>query len=88
MEEDELEISLHALTSINTGKTMQLKVHIDNKKLVALVDSGSTHNFIADEAIQRTGIRLQHRAGMSVAIVNDERLTSAGVCRDMELWIA
>lgn len=88
IEEDEPEISLHALTNINTGKTMQLEVHIGNHKLVALVDFGFTHNFIADEAVQRMGLQLQHRADMSVAVADGDHLTSTGACRDMEVQIA
>lgn len=48
-EEPNLEISLHALTGLNTGHTMQLEVTVGDTILMALVDSGSTHNFVAEE---------------------------------------
>ena len=43
---EELEISLHALASCLPNKTMWVKVIINSQELIALVDSGSTHNFI------------------------------------------
>ena len=39
-------VSLHVLTGICTGQTMQLGVKVGTMELRALVDSGSTHNFI------------------------------------------
>jgi hypothetical protein len=45
-------ISLHALTGIQprSGHTMQLRVSINDIVLLALLDSGSTHNFVNTEA--------------------------------------
>lgn len=54
-EEPNPEISLHALTGINTGCTMQLEVTVGGALLMALVDSGSTHNFMADEVRGQLG---------------------------------
>jgi hypothetical protein len=41
-------ISLHALTGIQprTGHTMQIIVNVNGARHVALLNSGSTHNFI------------------------------------------
>jgi hypothetical protein len=41
-------ISLHALTGIqpSSGRTMQIPVSINDVVLTALLDSGSTHNFV------------------------------------------
>lgn len=47
--DEDVAISLHALTGIRLGKTMQLHVAIQGDTVRALVDSGSTHNFIAAE---------------------------------------
>lgn len=43
------EISLHTLTNINTGRTMQLEFTVGDAVVMALVDSGSTQNFVAEE---------------------------------------
>jgi hypothetical protein len=57
---------------------MQLLVMLHGVKLTALLDSRSTHNFIDTDAAARAGIKLQGRAGLHVAVANDDRLTSSG----------
>jgi hypothetical protein len=73
-------ISLHALTGIQPRctRTMQLPVMVHEVKLTTLLDSGSTHNFIDTDDAARAGIKLQGRAGLRVAVVNDDHLTSSG----------
>jgi hypothetical protein len=39
-------ILLHALTSFSTPQTLKLIGYIKHRKVIILVDSGSTHNFI------------------------------------------
>jgi hypothetical protein len=39
-------VSLHAMAGIKTAKTMLLSVTIHGERLTALVDTGSTHNFL------------------------------------------
>jgi hypothetical protein len=40
-------VSLHAMAGIKTAKTMLLPVTIHGERLTALVDTGSTHNFLS-----------------------------------------
>jgi hypothetical protein len=53
-------IDLHALTGIRlcSGHTMQLNIIINGTHLTALLDSGSTHNFVDVEAATCVGIHL------------------------------
>jgi hypothetical protein len=39
-------ISYNALAGINTPQTLEIKGYIKNKKVIVLIDYGSTHNFI------------------------------------------
>jgi hypothetical protein len=39
-------ISCNALAGINTPQTLKIEGYIKNKKVIVLIDSGSTHNFI------------------------------------------
>ena len=41
-----LTISCNALAGITTPQNLKIEGHIKNKKLIVLIDSGSTHNFI------------------------------------------
>lgn len=60
--EEELGISLHALTWITAAHTIKLKVTINNIELVALVDSGSTPTFINDAIARRIGLLVRSRS--------------------------
>jgi hypothetical protein len=42
--------SLHAVAGVAVGAPILLKVALGDTTLVALVDTGSTHNFIGDKA--------------------------------------
>lgn len=57
-------ISLLVLTGIRKTRTMQLAVIINGVHLLALVDSGSTHNFVAAELVARVGLSLTPRTGL------------------------
>jgi hypothetical protein len=52
--------------------------NVHGVKLIALLDLGSTHNFVDTDPTARVGIKLQGRTGLRVAVVNDDRLTSSG----------
>jgi hypothetical protein len=45
--EEDLHISLQAITGISNVETMQLDVAFDNAFARTLVDSGSTHSFLS-----------------------------------------
>ena len=48
IEEPEPRISLYALTAWSSPKTMRVAAQIGTLEVMALIDSGSTHNFISD----------------------------------------
>ena len=50
-------ISLAAIAGIPTATTMQVYVQVGGEQCIALVDSGSTHNFISSAVAHRAGIR-------------------------------
>jgi hypothetical protein len=66
---------------------MQIAVVLGVASLVALLDSGSTHNFISEEAVRRSGLQLLQRPRLTALVTNGERVTCAGVIRDVPLLI-
>jgi len=58
--------SLHAVAGVAMGKTMQIRVGVGVTSLIALLDTGSTHNFIGEEAARRSGLPIQPRPDLFV----------------------
>ena len=79
--------SLQAVAGVPMAGTMQLRVALGAAALVALLDSGSTHNFISAEVARRSGLPLRHRPRLTALVVNGERVTCEGVIRDAPLLI-
>jgi hypothetical protein len=79
--------SLQAVARIPMAGTMQIAVALGAASLVALLDSGSTHNFISEEAARRSGLPLHQRPRLTALVANGERVTCAGVIRDAPLLV-
>lgn len=84
---DELTISVNATTSIQTSSTLQLTTVVHAVSLTALVDSESTHSFIAADTAARLGLTPEARLGLTVGVANGDRVPSAGVCRNVVVHI-
>jgi hypothetical protein len=82
-----IEISLNALSDMSTGQTMRLGVAMRNQTLVALVDSGSTHCFMAEHMARHLELRPISTTGMTVGVANGERLPCVGVCPTLSFSI-
>lgn len=78
--DQDLSISLNAITGIQSGDTMQLHVRVGTHEFTALVDSGSTHNFFSAIAVQTTGMTLSPRQNLTVVVANGERLSCSCIC--------
>jgi hypothetical protein len=79
--------SLQALVGVPVAETMQIAVALGPTSLVALLDSGSTHNFISETAAQRFSLPLHQRPRLTAMVTNGERVTWAGVIKATPLFI-
>ena len=79
--------SLHAVAGVAIGKTMQVRVSVGATSLIALLDTGSTHSFIGEEAAHRTGLPIQPRPRLTATVANGERVSCPGVLRGAPLLI-
>ena len=70
--DEDLKISLAAITGIQTSATLHLTARICDTHATALVDSGSTHSFINEALAQRLGL------------TPDPRVASAGLCKAVQ----
>jgi hypothetical protein len=79
--------SLQAVAGVPMAGTMQITVALSVASLITLLDSGSTHNFISEEAARRSGLPLHQRPCLTALVANSECVTCAGVIRDAPLLI-
>nr|DAD19760.1 TPA_asm: hypothetical protein HUJ06_021223 [Nelumbo nucifera] len=84
---DELEVSLHAITGHTPGRIMKVKGKVGGEEVTALVDSGSTHNFLSTKLAQRVGLKPTKDGQFKVAVVNGQTLVSPGKCFAVSLML-
>jgi len=77
-------VCLHAIAGL---RRMQIRLRVGQASLVALLDSGSTHNFIAKDVARRTCLPLQHRSGLAATVANGERIACLGAIRQAPFTI-
>jgi hypothetical protein len=66
---------------------MKLVVDIHGVRFLALLDSGSTHNFVNTEAAVCADNIFSASTGLCVAVANGDHLTSTGCCRQLPVSI-
>jgi hypothetical protein len=76
---DNLQIWLLAITCVRISDTMQLLVHVGKRELVALLDSGSTHNFINEELAVQLGHHFSAGRRLHVTLANGDHVTCGGL---------
>uniref|UniRef100_A0ACD5VRI1 Uncharacterized protein n=1 Tax=Avena sativa TaxID=4498 RepID=A0ACD5VRI1_AVESA len=81
-------ISLHALAGIKTAKTMLLPVTINGERLTALVDTGSTHNFMSGDTMCRLSLQPSGAEQFRVTVANGDRLECQGVAGQVPALIS
>jgi transposase InsO family protein len=80
-------ISLLAMAGVWTWEMMQVHIQLGGNRLLALLDSGSTHNFVSSEAAGRTSLKLNPRGNMNVTVANGEKVPCPGVYRNVPFTI-
>lgn len=63
----------------------ELKIHVQigDKPLLALIDTGSSHNFIKTATAHALELAVSPRPGMKFAVANGDHLPSTGVCEQV-----
>jgi hypothetical protein len=80
-------ISLNALTGFSTPQTLKLIGYIKHWKVIVLVDSGSTHNFIHHRIAQETHCYIHVVNNFQIMIVNGGSMKCGGHCENVRLQI-
>eukprot|EP00253_Pinus_taeda_P009120 PITA_09120 len=84
-EEMNLTISCNALVGITTPQTIKIEGHIKKKKVIVLIDSGSTHNFIHCKIAKELNCFLYLAPKCQVMFASGGTINSSGKCHNIKL---
>ncbi|CAA0831262.1 Unknown protein, partial [Striga hermonthica] len=71
---EEHEISIHAMAGIRGPRTIRLPAWVKDRKVMVLVDNGSSHNFINAELSRKLNLPTTKIEPFEVRVANGERL--------------
>ena len=86
-EEMSLTISCNALAGITTLQTLKIEGHIKKKKVIVLIDSGSTHNFIHCKVAKELNCFLYPAPECQVMVANGETINCFRKCHNIKFTI-
>jgi len=78
-------ISCNALAGITTPKTIKIEGQIKKKKVIVLIDSGSTHNFIHCKVAKELNCFLYPALEFQVMVANGGTINFSGKCHNIKL---
>ena len=85
--QEEAIISLLDSWCISSPQTLKLQGYIKNYKVVVLVDSGSTHNFIHKKVIEGTHCYVHPMSNFQIMIANGGPIKCGGGCENVKLQL-
>jgi len=80
-------VSLHAIAGVCTEQAMRLAVRVGARHVVALLDSGSTSNFINADLLRELQLPTNPRPALRVLVANGDRVPCQGVAPRVPLSI-
>lgn len=82
-----LMVSLHALAGIRAETTMLLPMTVNGERLLALLDTGSTHNFLPASTMHRLALQSMGGEQLRVTVANGHRLRCHGIAQQVPILI-
>jgi carbamoylphosphate synthase small subunit len=78
-------ITCNALARINTPQTLKIEGYIKNKKVIVLIDSGNTHNFIHYKLAKALNCFVYPAPEFQVMIADGGTINCSGKCNKINL---
>ena len=82
-----LVVSLHAVAGIRPPNAMLLSVTVKDESFLALLDTGSTHNFVQGAVLRRLGLSPAGGDHLRVTVANGEHVACEGIARNVPVRI-
>lgn len=71
---------VESMVGTPSPKTMRVVEQLKNKKVVILINTGSTHNFVNTSVAFKCNILITKASAVQVKVANGEALSTAGRC--------
>ncbi|KAI4323674.1 hypothetical protein L6164_023262 [Bauhinia variegata] len=84
---DLAEISFHAIMGRTSSTTMKLQGTILGKKVLILIDSGSTHNFVSEQVVDELNLPTEPISPFGVQIGNRDIIKCRRICRQVDVYL-
>ncbi|CAL9238536.1 unnamed protein product [Arabidopsis halleri] len=81
------EIIAYALTGWNTPQTIRLAARVGKREIIALVDSGSTHNFVSEKTARELKLPLKSIKPFPVKVADGKPLRCRGRFDMVMVWL-
>jgi hypothetical protein len=85
--EESAEITLYALLGSTSPSTMRVVACINGKKVVVLIDTGRTHNFLDCDLAKSLRFGIDISSCFEVKVANGEVIRTKGECKDIQFKV-
>ena len=82
-----MEFSLHSFMGWSSPTTMKIEGRIGKSKVVVLIDSGATHNFLSPTVMKKSQLQIDETSAFKVLVGTGITVNGAGVCRGVSLQL-
>ncbi|GJZ47933.1 putative mitochondrial protein [Tanacetum coccineum] len=82
---DMVEVFAQSVVGLTSPHTMKLRGNINGFKVVVLIDSGATHNFLSIKLVGPLNVMVTGKRQTGVVLGNGKSETSVGLCRGLKL---
>ncbi|XP_057475850.1 uncharacterized protein LOC130763850 isoform X2 [Actinidia eriantha] len=80
-QEGDLQISINAITGSVSYRTMRVHGLVKKQKVIILIDTGSTHNFLNQEVVKKAGVETIDTDPLTVFVADGTKMTSNAACK-------
>lgn len=80
-------ITLQSIPGFTKPKTMKLEGEMAGAKLIILIDSGASNNFISTSTARKLGLEIAKCKQFGVTLGTETEVFGDGICRRLSLWV-
>ncbi|KAF4346515.1 hypothetical protein G4B88_001093 [Cannabis sativa] len=80
-----IEVSYQFVTGLSSNSTMKLKGQLGTKKVVILINSKATHNFISKSLVTKLHIPIVETKANEVTMGNGDSMKCEGICENLNI---